>query len=74
MLFRSMNPPPRASHVLLDVDSKALTQLIELGQRFAVVDGKLVGRVRHTHLNLDNGLFDVGVEFVRSKPVRSSAD
>jgi len=66
MLFKAINPLTRKTSVLIDPDTKALSKLIKIDKELATVGGKILARVMRTHLNLNNGLFEIGVEFVRT--------
>ncbi|PIQ86646.1 MAG: hypothetical protein COV74_03890 [Candidatus Omnitrophica bacterium CG11_big_fil_rev_8_21_14_0_20_45_26] len=64
-LFKTVTPPPRKSYILLDIDLSQLNEQIRLDKHLVVMNHKIVGKVMRIHLNLETGLFDVGVRFVR---------
>lgn len=66
MLFKAVNPLARKSSVLIDPDNKTLSKLIKIEKELATIGGKILARVTRTHLNLNNGLFEIGVEFIRT--------
>ncbi len=66
ILFKAVNPISRKSLVLVDPDTKALSKLIKIDKELTVIDGRILGRVMRTHLNLNNGLFEIGVQFVKT--------
>lgn len=66
MLFKAVNPLSRKSSVLIDPDTEALSKLIKIEKELTTVGGKILARVMRTHLNLSNGLFEIGVEFVKT--------
>lgn len=67
LLFKTVTPPPRKAFVLIELDSKLLGEFTKSGRQLIVMDHKLVGRVMRTHLNLENGLFEVGIKLLSAK-------
>ncbi len=65
MLFKTMSHVPRKTYVLLDIDFAKLGEWIEIENDLILIGGKILGKVVRTHLNLDNGLFEIGIQFVR---------
>ena len=64
LLFKTVTPPPRKSYILIDLEKKVLKEFAETDQKLIVIDHKIMGRVMRTHLNLENGLFEIAVRFV----------
>jgi len=64
ILFRAVNPLPRKSYILIEIDQRAMNWNARFQHQVATIQGKLVGKVVRTHLNLENGLFDIGVQFL----------
>ncbi len=65
MLFKAVNPLARKTTVLIDPNTKLLSKLIRIEKELVTIGGKILARVMRTHLNLNNGLFEIGVEFVK---------
>ncbi len=65
LLFKTVTPPPRKSYVLIAVDKKILGEFIAADRQLIVIDHKILAKVMRTHLNLENGLFEIGARFVR---------
>lgn len=66
MLFKAVNPLTRKMSVLIESDIKALSKLVKIEKELTTIGGKILARVVRTHLNLNNGLFEIGVEFIRT--------
>ena len=64
MLFKAVTPPPRKAFILIETDEKTLAQCIRTDQDLIILDHQIVGKVMRTHLNLENGLFEVGIRFL----------
>lgn len=62
--FRTVTPPSRKSHVLIQANRDALSGLIKMDRHLTLAGEHILGQVVWTHLNLNNGLFEVGVRFV----------
>ena len=67
MLFKTVTPPPRKAFVLLEVDPKIISEFLKTENNFIVMQNKVVARVMRTHLNLENGLFEVGIRLLSAK-------
>lgn len=64
MLFKTVTPPPRKSYILIETDQRTLIDFLRADHNLVLMDHKILGKVMRTHLNLENGLFEVGVRFV----------
>ena len=64
LLFKTVAPPPRKSYILIELDKKTLKEFIAEDQKLVVIEHKIMGKVMRTHLNLENGLFEIGARFV----------
>lgn len=64
MLFKAVTPPPRKSYILIETDQRTVATCIQIDRDLMVIDNKIVGKVVRTHLNLENGLFEVGIRFI----------
>ncbi len=65
MLFKTVTPPPpRKAYIVIETDRKTLSTCIQIDRDLMMIDGKITGKVMRTHLNLENGLFEVGIRFI----------
>lgn len=64
MLFKTVTPPPRKAYILIETDRKILSTCIRIDRDLMMIDGKVAGKVMRTHLNLENGLFEIGIRFI----------
>ncbi len=64
LLFKTVTPPPRKAYILIDISPKMLVDLSFSTQNWIVIDHKIAAKVIRTHLNLENGLFEVGIRFI----------
>lgn len=65
MLFKTVTPPPRKSFIAIDTDHQAVKDFLRTDRGLVTIDHKILGKVMRTHLNLNNGLFEVGIRFIR---------
>ena len=64
LLFKTVAPPQRKSYILIDLDQKTLKGIIATDNKLVMIDHKILGKAMRIHLNLENGLFEIGVRFV----------
>ena len=72
LLFRTVTPPTRKSYILIEIDKKLLMEVIEADQHLVFVNSKIAAQVILTHLNLENGLFEIEARFVRTAEKNSA--
>ena len=64
MLFKAVSPPARKSYILIETNQKTLAECVRIDEHLVIMEGKIAGKVMRTHLNLENGLFEIGVRFI----------
>ena len=64
MLFKAVTPPERKAYILIETNRKTLEECIRVDQNLIVLNNRIVGKVMRTHLNLENGLFEIGICFL----------
>ncbi len=64
ILFKAVSPPPRKSYILVETNQRTLAECVRIDDHLVIMEGKIVGKVMRTHLNLENGLFEIGIRFI----------